>query len=74
MLQGINANELVKLKQDRDSKLGKYLSRAVSSVSRTGDFYVVVYDAQFEKNSPVAVRVVFRTTAPNQVSGLWFNK
>ena len=39
-----------------------------------GEFYVVHYDAKFEKEGAVTVRVVFRIADPHQVSGLWFNK
>jgi hypothetical protein len=62
------------LKKDRDSKLGLYISREVSSVVLVGEFYAVNYAAKFEKDDNVQVRVTFRVAEPNQVSGLWFNK
>jgi hypothetical protein len=62
------------LKKDRDAKLGLYVSRTVNSVIQTGDFYAVIYDAKFEKDEAVVIRVVFRLADPHQVSGLWFNK
>ena len=74
MLNAMPQSEFEKLKAERDSKLGKYLSRQVDSVVQTGDFYVVIYDAAFEKENSVVVRVVFRITEPHEVSGLWFNK
>ena len=74
MLNGISQTEFATLKKDRDAKLGLYVSREVNSVVQTGDFYAVNYDARFEKDDAVIVRVVFRIAEPHQVSGLWFNK
>jgi hypothetical protein len=74
MLKAIPESEFNKLKGDRDSKLGSYISRTVDSVYKQGDFYAVVYIAKFEKESAVTVRVVFRIAEPHQVSGLWFDK
>lgn len=74
MLAAMTASEFDKLKADRDAKLGLYLSRTVDSVVQQGDFYIVIYNAKFEKDEAVTVRVVFRVAEPHQVSGLWFNK
>jgi hypothetical protein len=74
MLNAMNQSQFDMLKKDRDAKLGLYVSRQVSRVVQTGDFYVVLYDAKFEKETAVTVRVVFRIADPHKVSGLWFNK
>lgn len=74
MLNAMTESEFVKLKQDRDAKLGLYVSRQVNRVVQSGDFYAVIYDAAFEKDDAVSVRVVFRVADPHEVSGLWFNK
>ena len=74
MLNAISQTQFDTLKKDRDAKLGLYVSREVNSVTQNGDFYTVNYDARFEKEDAVTVRVVFRVTEPHQVSGLWFNK
>ncbi len=74
MLSAMGQAEFDALKADRDTKLGLYVSRVVNSVVQQGDFYVVLYDAKFEKDDAVVVRVVFRIADPHQVSGLWFNK
>jgi len=74
MLNAMTQTEFDKLKQDRDAKLGLYVSRAVNSVVQTGDFVAVIYDAKFEKDTAVTVRIVFRVADPHAVSGLWFNK
>ena len=65
-----------KFKQDYDGKLGGYVSRKVNRVmqSQSGKFVAVIYDAVFEKNDAVTVRVVFRANDPHEISGLWFNK
>lgn len=74
MLDAMSQTQFAELKKDRDAKLGLYLSREVHSVTQTGDFYIVNYDAKFEKDDAVTIRVVFRIAEPHQVSGLWFNK
>lgn len=74
MLNAMPSAEFDKLKADRDAKLGLYVSRTVNSVVQTGDFVAVIYNAKFEKDDAVTVRVVFRVAEPHEVSGLWFNK
>ena len=74
MLDAMSQTQFAELKNDRDAKLGLYVSREVHSVTQTGDFYTVNYDAKFEKDDAVTIRVVFRIAEPHQVSGLWFNK
>lgn len=74
MLSAMTEAEFNKLKADRDAKLGLYLSREVESVVQIGDFYAVNYNAKFEKDDAVGVRVVFHAAGPHEVSGLWFSK
>ena len=74
MLSAMTEAEFNKLKADRDAKLGLYLSREVESVVQIGDFYAVNYNAKFEKDDAVGVRVVFHAAEPHEVSGLWFSK
>jgi hypothetical protein len=74
MLNAMTQAQFDTMKKDRDAKLGLYVSRQVNKVVQTGDFYVVFYDAKFEKEAAVTVRVVFRIAEPHEVSGLWFNK
>jgi PBP1b-binding outer membrane lipoprotein LpoB len=74
MLNAMTQAQFDALKKDRDEKLGQYVSRQVNKVIQTGDFNVVFYDAKFEKEDPVTVRVVFRIAEPHQISGLWFSK
>lgn len=74
MLAAMTEDQFDKLKADRDSKLGLYLSREVASVVQIDDFHAVNYTAKFEKQDNVPVRVVFRVAEPHEVSGLWFGK
>ncbi len=74
MLAAMTETQFESLKADRDATVGLYVSREVYSVTQEGDFYVVVYDAVFEKEEALTMRVVFRVSEPHQISGLWFNK
>lgn len=74
MLSAMSQGEFDKLKKDRDARLGLYVSRQVSRVVQVGDYAAVIYDAVFEKDDAVTMRVVFRAAEPHEISGLWFNK
>jgi hypothetical protein len=74
MLSVMTEAEFNKLKADRDAKLGLYLSREMESVVQIDDFYAVNYEAKFEEDDDILVRVVFRVAEPHEVSGLWFGK
>lgn len=60
-------------KQDLDSKLGSYVTRRLDRVTQLGDYYAVIYEAKFEQDDPVTVKVVFRVAEPHAISGLWFD-
>ncbi|MEW6574459.1 MAG: DUF3887 domain-containing protein [Bacillota bacterium] len=56
------------------SKVGLYKSRTVAKVEKQGPATIVIYDADFEKEKGVEVKVVFQKYGEkNLVSGLWFN-
>jgi hypothetical protein len=74
MLNAMSQSQFDTFKKDRDSKLGAYVSRQVNSVTQSGSYYAVIYDAIFEKDDAVTMRVVFSTSDPHEISGLWFNK
>ena len=76
MLNAMPQEAFVKFKQDYDGKLGAYVSHKVNRVmqSQSGKFVAVVYDAAFEKDDTVSMRVVFLADDPHQISGLWFDK
>jgi hypothetical protein len=73
MRAAIPATDFEAWKQDLDNKIGNYLSRQVDRVTQSGEFYAVVYQAKFEQDEPVVVRVVFRVAEPHSISGLWFD-
>ena len=59
MVEQVPAADFAVLKQEWDRELGSYLSRQVERVTRSDEFYVVVYQAEFEKVTPVTVSVAF---------------
>ena len=66
-----------KLPQNREaivSKIGLYVSREPQQVLTQGQFTTVIYEAKFEEEDGVEVKVVFREVGgENRVAGLWFN-
>jgi hypothetical protein len=55
-------------------KIGKYVSRQMTKVIEQKSFRTVIYDAQFEQEQHVTVRVVYSITGDQPlVSGLWFD-
>lgn len=62
------------MRQSIVSKIGLYRSRTVSKVQKQGSGTLVIYNAVFEKESGVEVKVVFaKHGEKNLVSGLFFN-
>ena len=56
------------------SKIGFYVSKSSSRIYRKEKFIAVIYEADFEKEKGVTVRVVFQKYGEkNMVTGLWFN-
>jgi len=55
-------------------KIGKYVSRQMTKVIEQKSFRTVMYDAQFEQEQHVTVRVVYSITGDQPLaSGLWFD-
>jgi hypothetical protein len=55
-------------------KIGKYVSAEMTQVLEQGKYRIVVYDAQFENEAHVSVRVVYDVSGAEPfVSGLWFD-
>jgi hypothetical protein len=74
MQKAMTESQFETFKQDRDDKLGAYVSRDVKNVVEQGEYYAVIYDARFTKDDAVTMRVVFRAAQPHEISGLWFDK
>ena len=63
------------MKQDRDAKLGEYVSRQVQDVALGNDGSItVIYNAVFKREPEVIMRVVFSAEEPHRISGLWFSR
>lgn len=73
MKAAMTESNFAALKENLDSKVGNYISRTVDKVTQSGEFYAVVYQAKFELEEPVYVRVVFRAAEPHSISGLWLD-
>ncbi|HSJ55903.1 MAG TPA: DUF3887 domain-containing protein [Anaerolineae bacterium] len=71
MLEAMTEAAFSELRTMLDSKVGAYVSRQVSRVEDVDDFIAVVYDAQFENEEHVTMRVVFDQAT--KISGLWFD-
>jgi hypothetical protein len=71
MLKAMSESELDALRAMLEAKLGGYVSRQVSSMQKNGNLVTVVYDAQFEEEEHVTMRVVF--DQDRRISGLWFD-
>jgi hypothetical protein len=59
MFEQVPAADFAVWQQEWDRELGRYLSRQVERVAQSDEFYVVVYQAEFEKEAPVTVSVAF---------------
>jgi hypothetical protein len=54
-------------------KVGKYVSREFDKIEKQGKFFVVLYNAKFENEEKVNVKVVLKKYGDEYlVSGLWF--
>jgi hypothetical protein len=54
-------------------KVGKYQSRTVESVTQSPTFVTVIYNAKFDNDDPVVIRLSLDLKDPHQVSGLYFD-
>ena len=72
MKNAINETQFQSMEQTIIGKVGKYVSRKLDSVVDQDKYYQVMYNAKFEQDDPVLVRVVF-TKDTHQVSGLFFD-
>jgi hypothetical protein len=73
MKGAVNADALANMRIKVNGKIGNYVSRQVDSVVQSGDVVTVIYNAKFENDAPVTVRVSFEKTEPHRISGLWYD-
>jgi hypothetical protein len=62
MYEQVPATNFTVWKQELDQELGNYLSRQVDQVTQSDEFFVVVYQARFEKEEQVTVTVAFHAS------------
>jgi hypothetical protein len=62
MYEELPATEFAVWKQELDNKIGNYLSRQVSQVTQSDEFYVVFYQAKFEQEEQVTVTVALHAS------------
>jgi hypothetical protein len=75
MLEALPQGEFEQWQKERAAKLGWYLRREVEGMVRRSDgTYTVIYQASFQFNDDVLMRVVFRADPPHKISGLSFDK
>ena len=72
MYEEIPATDFAAWKQVLDDELGNYLSRQVDQVTQSDEFYVVVYQAEFEREDQVTVTVAFHA-ADHSIAFLSFD-
>jgi hypothetical protein len=73
MKGAFTADNFASMQSKVGGKIGKYISRQVSSILQTGDNVTVIYAARFENEDAVIMRVSFETAEPHRVSGLFFD-
>ncbi len=55
------------------AKIGNYHSRQVEQVIKGSNYVTVIYNAKFEKDSPVIIRLSFDPAEPHKISGIYFD-
>jgi len=74
MKNSMPRQSFTELREKLLSVIGAYISSTPAQVERQGEYIVVYFNAKFEKEENVTVRVVFREDDPtHRVEGLWFD-
>lgn len=73
MRETIPADFFVAWKLNLDDKLGNYRSHQVEQVTRSDEYYVVVYQVRFEKDEQARVGIVFHAVEPHAINHLWID-
>ncbi|MDD5370210.1 MAG: DUF3887 domain-containing protein [Anaerolineaceae bacterium] len=72
MIKGIPEAGFPQMEDSILGKIGKYVSRQVSSVIETGGIETVIYTAKFEQEDSVTIRLAVEKAEPHKVAGLFF--
>jgi hypothetical protein len=62
MHEELPATDFAAWKLELDNKIGNYLSRQVDEVTRSDEFFVLLYQAKFEQEKHVTVTVAFHSS------------
>jgi hypothetical protein len=76
MKKALDEKAFNQMAQSFSQKIGQYQSRQVVKVEAIENLYVITYQAKFEKEDPVSIRLTLRPqteAVPMQVAGLWFD-
>lgn len=74
MKQASSGDKFTQVYEAVIGKIGKYLSAEMTQVLEQGKYRIVIYDAEFENEERVTVRVVYDVSgAQPLVAGLWFD-
>jgi len=71
MRDSIPGSELSEFRLDLSTTLGSYLSREVRRAVQADEFYVVEYEAKFEKEDSITFGIAFHRAEPNTISHIW---
>lgn len=74
MLEAVDPVSFPTMYDEIIGKLGHYQSKELVEVLKQQRFYVAIYEARFDNDPAVRVRVVFWQSDPEQkITGLWFD-
>ncbi len=73
MLQAETEEVFLQTRAQIMSKLGKYISRQSPGVVKQNNKYIVFYNARFEQEDGVTIRIVFQPDGEHKLTGLWFD-
>ncbi len=55
------------------TRLGAYKSMKMTSISLSEQYYVALFEMEYEKAPTVAMRLVLESSEPYKLTGLWFD-
>ena len=74
MKQASSGDKFTQVYEAIIGKIGKYISGDMTQVLEQGRYRIVIYDARFENEEHVTVRVVYDVSGTEPlVAGLWFD-
>lgn len=74
MLKAMNETNFTTMIQKIQTDEGTYQSHQVAQVTAKGNFIIVIYVVNYAQVENIRMQVVFTTSTPHKISGLWFNQ